>query len=161
MHGTKYSPYLPMYGNKMIACRFCQLEMWGVTRNVTWTTMNQTANIGDDSIILNEYTDWQVGEEIVIPGTVYGNNQTETRHIARVNGTTIYLDSPLEYQHLSVIKNFGGIDMPMLDEVGLLTRNVLFRGDPDTSIPNQYGAHIMVSSPGDDSSIGHICYIEL
>jgi len=49
----------------------------------------------------------------------------------------------------------------MQDEVGLLTRNVLFRGDPATSIPNQYGAHIMVSSPGDDSSIGHICYIEL
>ena len=87
--------------------------MWGVTRNVTWTTMNQTANIGDDFIILNEYTDWQIGEEIVIPGTVYGNNQTETRHIAAVDGTKIYLDKPLEYSHLSVIKTFGGIEMPM------------------------------------------------
>jgi hypothetical protein len=51
--------------------------------------------------------------------------------------------------------------MPMKAEVGLLTRNVLYRGDPETSAANMYGAHIMVHSPGDDSSIGHICYIEL
>ena len=56
---------------------------------------------------------------------------------------------------------FGGIDIPMKAEVGLLTRNVLFRGDPETSSANQYGAHIMIHSPGDESSIGRICYVEL
>jgi len=49
----------------------------------------------------------------------------------------------------------------MKAEVGLLTRNVLFRGDPETSNVNQYGAHIMIHSPGDESSIGRICYVEL
>ena len=51
--------------------------------------------------------------------------------------------------------------MPMLCEVALLTRNVIYRGDPETSSINQYGAHIMIHSPGDESSIGRIEYIEL
>ena len=49
----------------------------------------------------------------------------------------------------------------MRADVGLLTRNVVYRGDPETSAMNQFGAHIMVSSPGDESSIGRIEYIEL
>jgi len=40
MHGNKYSPYLPMYGNKNIAVRYGRLEMWGVTRNVTWSLLS-------------------------------------------------------------------------------------------------------------------------
>lgn len=32
MHSNKYSPYLPIYGNKVIGVRFGQLEMHGVTR---------------------------------------------------------------------------------------------------------------------------------
>ena len=45
--------------------------------------------------------------------------------------------------------------------MGLLTRNVVYRGDPKTSAANQYGAHIMLHSPGDESSIGRIEYAEL
>ena len=44
----------------------------------------------------------------------------------------------------------------MRAEVGLLTRNVVYRGDPETSPTNQYGAHIMLHSPGDESVIGKI-----
>ena len=44
--------------------------------------------------------------------------------------------------------------------MGLLTRNVIFRGDPETSSRYQYGAHIMLHSKGDDSVIGRISYIE-
>lgn len=74
MHGDKYSPFLPMYGNKNIAVRYGRLEMWGVTRNVTWSLLSQTANAGDSSIFIDDYTDWTAGEQIVIPGTVWGNN---------------------------------------------------------------------------------------
>lgn len=59
------------------------------------------------------------------------------------------------------VPTFGNFDIPMKAEVGLLTRNVLYRGDPETSSVNQYGAHIMIHSPGDESSIGRICYIEM
>jgi hypothetical protein len=60
-----------------------------------------------------------------------------------------------------VVPVYDGIEVPMQAEVGLLTRNVKFRGDPETSAKNLYGAHIMIHSPGDESSIGRIEYIEL
>ncbi len=44
----------------------------------------------------------------------------------------------------------------MRAEVGLLSRNVVYRGDPETSSQNLYGAHIMLASPGDESVIGRI-----
>jgi hypothetical protein len=50
MHSDKFSPYLPIYGNKVIGVRFGQLEMHGVPRLITWTRMSQTANAGDTSI---------------------------------------------------------------------------------------------------------------
>jgi len=46
-------------------------------------------------------------------------------------------------------------------EVGLLTRNVVFRGDPADSRADLFGAHIMVHSPGDETSTARIHYIEL
>lgn len=49
----------------------------------------------------------------------------------------------------------------MRAEIGLLTRNVKFRGDPGTSLTNEYGANIFLHSEGDDSLIGRISYIEM
>lgn len=48
----------------------------------------------------------------------------------------------------------------MRAEVGLLSRNVIFRGDPETSSTFKYGAHIMLHSKGDDSLAGKIEYCE-
>ena len=49
----------------------------------------------------------------------------------------------------------------MRSEVGLLTRNILIRGDAETSPIYKYGASIMLYSNGDDSLIGRIEYVEL
>ena len=46
-------------------------------------------------------------------------------------------------------------------EVGLLTRNVVFRGDPADSRQDLFGAHITIHSPGDESSTALIHYCEL
>ena len=48
----------------------------------------------------------------------------------------------------------------MRAEVGLLTRNVLYRGDPDTSAMNEYGAQIMVHADAMDSMAGMVARIE-
>lgn len=49
----------------------------------------------------------------------------------------------------------------MRAEVGLLSRNVKYRGDPETSPENQYGATIFLHSMGDDSLTARIEYVEL
>lgn len=47
----------------------------------------------------------------------------------------------------------------MRAEVGLLTRNIIYRGDPETTTANQYGATIMLHSPGDETSVGRVEYV--
>jgi hypothetical protein len=49
----------------------------------------------------------------------------------------------------------------MRAEIGLLTRNVKFRGDPVNSPANEYGATIFLHSMGDDSLIARLEHIEL
>jgi len=48
----------------------------------------------------------------------------------------------------------------MRAEVGLLTRNLKFRGDPETSLSNEYGATIFLHSSGDDSLTARLAYCE-
>jgi hypothetical protein len=48
MHGDVSSPYLPIYGNKVLGVRFGQLDMHGPVRSPTWTELETTANIGSN-----------------------------------------------------------------------------------------------------------------
>ena len=46
MHSDLRDPYLPIYGNKVIGCRYCELDMHGPERIPTWTMMEKTASAG-------------------------------------------------------------------------------------------------------------------
>lgn len=67
----------------------------------------------------------------------------------------------MTFKHYSAIETYGTETIEMRAEVALITRNVVYRGDPETSSINEYGAHIMLHSMGDESLIGRIEYIEL
>lgn len=71
MHGNDKDPFLPIFGNKVIGCSECTLDMHGVQRNVTWTYLDSTVEIGATVITLAEVVDWQVGEMIAIAPTGY------------------------------------------------------------------------------------------
>jgi len=47
----------------------------------------------------------------------------------------------------------------MRAEVGLLSRNVIYRGDPETSAQKEYGAQIMVHSNGMETLTARIEYV--
>jgi hypothetical protein len=82
-------------------------------------------------------TDWKVGEQIVIATSSFSNEESETRIIKSITGgNLITFDAPLAFKHISETPQFGGVDMPMQCEVGLLSRNVIYRGDPKTSAIN-------------------------
>jgi len=97
----------------------------------------------------------------VIATTSFSNYESEVRYITAVSGNTFTLDEPLHYRHISEVPTYGDYEMPMQGEVALLTRNIVYRGETETSKDGQYGAHIMIHSPGDESSIGKIEYVEL
>ena len=73
----------------------------------------------------------------------------------------ITLNETLNYKHYAGIENYGSDTLEMRAEVGLLTRNVLFRGDPDTTMLNQFGAHIMLHGMSDATLTAKIEYIEM
>jgi len=58
MHGTVYDPYLPIYGNKVIGCRRCHLDMHGVERKPTWTMLETTSEAGENTVTISEAVDW-------------------------------------------------------------------------------------------------------
>ena len=58
MHSSRLSPEIPTYGNKVIAVRNGILDFHGVKRNVVWTELASTADVGASSITLIEAVDW-------------------------------------------------------------------------------------------------------
>jgi len=68
----------------------------------------------------------------------------------------ITFSTGLSYKHYAGVETYGDDTLTMRAEVGLLSRNVKYRGDEATSSLNQYGAHIMLASPGDESVVGKI-----
>jgi len=166
MHGNVYDPYLPIYGNKVIAVRFGTLDMHGVERSKTWTVMDSTAEAGSTQITLATAVDWVAGEEIAVAATSYDGREGEKRRIVAVDNSNpakpvLTLDEALEFKHFAKIETYGGEEIDMRAEVALLTRNVRFRGDPGTSLLNEYGANIFLHSHGDDSLTGRIANVEL
>ena len=170
MHGTKYTPNLPTFGNKVIGVNYGTLEMHGALRSHIWTDLKETAVAGATSITLNDVTggiplDWQVGEEIVIASTDIVGRNAEQRTIASISNTStnpvITFTEPLAHKHYAGIQYFDTDFIEMRAEVGLLTRNVKYMGDPETSVDDQYGAVIILHSPGDESTQGRIDSIEL
>lgn len=160
MHGGRDSAKFSIYGAKMIGCRYCQMHMVGTPRTTIWTRLAQTAEAGDTKIVLQVEPDWNIGETFVIAGTRFNNVEDESRVITHIDGATIYFEKPFEFMHFGEGPEFGGVEIPMYAEVGLQTRNVLFRGSPLDSRDDLFGAHIMVHSPGDETSMARIMYIE-
>ena len=169
MHSSKFDPNLPIFGNKVIGVNYGTLEMHGVERPITWTEMEETAEIGATSITLLAVTgdplDWKVGEEIVIASTDFAGRNAEQRTIETITNTDTYpiitFTEPLVYKHYAGVQYFGDDFISMRAEVGLLTRNVKYQGDPETSANNQYGAVIIMHSPGDETTQARIDNIEL
>lgn len=83
--------------------------------------------------------DWVAGEEIAIATTSFNPREGEKRTIKAIDKTNpdipvVTLDYPLEYKHFAMIQWYGDDFIDMRAEIGLLTRNVKYRGDPETSL---------------------------
>ena len=74
MHGHKWTPPLPIYGNKVLGVRYGTLDMHGITRSHAWSSLETTAFIGDTQITMHEPVDWKVDEEIVLATTDFYRN---------------------------------------------------------------------------------------
>lgn len=121
-----------------IACCSARMEIHGAPLGRTWIKLAADANKGDAAVVLSaEPAGWRVGDEVIVTASHRGGSggsfrrgarrqtdaQTEERTIARIDGQTLTLDRPLEFEH------FGG--GPFRSEVANLSRNVVIESaDP-------------------------------
>lgn len=77
MHGTRDSPEIPIYGNKGIFVREGTIDMHGVPRTPTWTSLETTVFPNSNQIKVMEDVDWKAGEYIVIAPTGFTIDETE------------------------------------------------------------------------------------
>jgi len=162
LHGRRESPMMPIYGNKVLAVYRGVLDMHGIPRTVTWTSLEYTINPYASSFTVQVATDWKVGESVVVASTSYDHTDAEERVITAVSGggKEFTVSKPFLKKHYAATETYGSQTIEMRAEVGLLTRNVRVRGSEE-GLDQEHGAHIMAYSKGDDSVIARITYIEI
>jgi hypothetical protein len=79
-------------------------------------------------------SEWQVGDTIVIASSDWYHQHAEHRVIKTYDATNrkITFDEPLEIKHFGDIETYSGKSFDLRAEVGLLSRNIVFRGDSDS-----------------------------
>ncbi|KAJ1563776.1 Fibrocystin-L, partial [Nowakowskiella sp. JEL0078] len=118
--------------------------------------LRETAQINSTIIKLNEFVDWDIGEQIVIASTAPDPTQAEEAFIKSVKndafGAVLTLDRKLNYTHASVVELIDGRMIEIRAEVGLLSRNIVIEGDisENNQLPvtdaraDLFGGHIIV-----------------
>ncbi len=191
LYGHPKSIELPTFGSKVLACYACTIDMHGAP-GVAWTSLGATASPGDVSITLVEPVSWPVGARLVVATTDFESPLSSHSELATVqrlsdDGRTVMLGEfsvcstytfsgdptdcehgydGFKYPHLGEAAVFAGRRVEFRAEVGLLSRNIVVRGDPDDVLCpeariaddgrtrlscNQFGAQMFFHSPGHES----------
>ncbi|KAJ8026005.1 Fibrocystin-L [Holothuria leucospilota] len=132
LHGHVRTQELPIFGAKVLAVRNGTLDLHGKPVAVTWTHLASTISPGDTEMTLMQPVDWKVGDEIVIAasGHRHAQRQNEMLTITDISddNMTLTFTPAVEYTHISLSQTIDGVVLDTRTEVGLLTRNVKFRG---------------------------------
>ncbi len=109
---------------------------------MTWTFLQETVEKGSNKIKLIEpVPDWPIGSEIVIAttGDKFSPGESEVARIIHKSDDNLVLtlNQTLKFNHLSEKRTVGtgsnSRDIYLRAEVGILTRNVVFKGSNDLS----------------------------
>ena len=119
-----------------------RLDIHGKQYRPTWSRLAITAFKGDNKIQLQQEVNWKAGQKVVVSTTVYGdpeddpaNDQNEIMVIKSVEGSIVTFTKALKFMH------YGGSEYQA--EVGLLSRNVLLRGNTGSD-SNKFGGHVII-----------------
>jgi len=151
-----------------------RLELFGERGKSGWVKLDETANVGDESILVTakpKFTKrvgfseqrrnraWEVGDEIVIGPTGFNYEEAESFIVTGIdsnNPNRLYLNHPVEFQHWGEKKAYsspvlGNINFDERAEVANLTRSIVIQADEfdfeidESDAPEaQRGGHVMV-----------------
>jgi hypothetical protein len=109
----------------------------------SWTKLDLTAEAGSTRVKVLEAEKWRVGDRIAIAPTDFEPLEAEERTITGVSGTNLTLDKPLAHRHWGKVQTLGttGATLDQRAEVGLLSRNIVIRGQ--NAAGSYFGGHVM------------------
>ncbi|XP_054826531.1 fibrocystin [Eublepharis macularius] len=131
LHGSSHSPPFSPYGAKFLAVRNGTLSMHGCLPKVTVTHLKSGARPNDTRLSLMEAVDWKPGDDVVICGGGLGDAQKpdEVVTVQSVQGTDLYITSPLRYPHDISEEQVLGERLNLRAIVALLSRSVVIQGN--------------------------------
>lgn len=139
-----------------------RLDLHGLSHNIVWTRLNQTASAGSKLITLSESVDWSINDDIVITTTDRSISHTERHSIdAVISSTVIRTKNPLAYDH-RVIRQVltNGEVIHVAAAVGLLTRSVrIINQNPS---PSLVGVQILVNlyAPPSNKGFARLSHVQ-
>ncbi|KAJ8026136.1 Fibrocystin-L [Holothuria leucospilota] len=132
LHGHVRTQELPIFGAKVLAVRNGTLDLHGKPVAVTWTNLASTIPPGATNMTLMQPVDWKVGDRIVIAASGHRHAQKESEILSITDisddNMTLTFAPAVEYTHVSLSQIIDDVVLNTRAEVGLLTRNVKFRG---------------------------------
>jgi hypothetical protein len=140
--------YSSLCGDKVFCVYNGALEIHGRPKTPTWSSLKMTVAKDSPLIELKDTTNWEVGDRIVIASTDYTRQQTEEGLIESHEQESRYiymLNKRLNHHHYGFVKKLDFQDtLEFSAEVAVLARNVIIRGDPETSQLTEKGASIIL-----------------
>ena len=116
-------------------------------RKTSWTQITGNVSAGDTRVTLLEAPVWEPGDRVVLAPSGYDVRETEELEVASVDGRTVTFTTQLKYDHYGEVQTVEGKELDMRAEIGLLSRNILIRGD-ENSESLRFGGHVMIMEGG-------------
>ncbi|XP_026538321.1 fibrocystin [Notechis scutatus] len=131
LHGSAYSEVFSPYGAKFLAVRNGTLSMHGCVPKSLVTYLKSAAYSNDTKLDLMDFVDWKPGDEVVVCGGSFegAQKQKEILTIKEINGTELYITSPLRYSYTVTEKQVVEEHLAFRAVVALLSRNLVIQGN--------------------------------
>ncbi len=123
------------------------LKLHGENR-LAWTKLDANAAAGSTRLTLkDDASSWRVGDKIVIASGSIDPRDAQVLTITAVNQKQIDVSPALAKSRYGSLQTFNGKTLDQRPAIGLLSRNLIVRGAPDSDAI-AFGGHIMVMAGG-------------
>ncbi|MFK7962045.1 MAG: G8 domain-containing protein [Phycisphaerales bacterium] len=136
------------------------IELHGISRDKTsWSQLDGHLAPGDTTMMLARPVNWSAGDEVVIAPSGHDPDEAEVVFVLNVSddGRMVTFGPQLAFAHYGAIETHAGRELDMRAEVGLLSRNIVVRGDA-ASETSRFGGHTMIMPGGQARVEGTLFY---